>query len=194
MLPSSARPSKSLLCSMHFRINCLQTAYNRAVDALSRYHFQLDYREVQAHAAADSLSRHSPGEPNQRSWGSHAFKPHVFKPHPSSLTLTSLGLTPSSLTLLALRTPSTPVLTTLDPRLRNTRPVPVMSMRCVSKRASRRTYKASVGWCEVEAARASGRRQLGPDNQDRASWIRRLRRFRWGLASSRFVPRPSLRA
>lgn len=67
-----------------------------------------------------------------------------------------------------------------DPRLRNTRPVPGMSMRRVLKRASRRIYKDNISGMKL-GCRAMGRRQSGPNNQDQASWIRRLRRLRWGL-------------
>ena len=142
---------------MLFQIDDLKSTSNGAVDALSCYHFRLDYRKVQANAAADALSCYPPRSQTEDL---------------SSLTLSSFILLISSLTLWVslFRTSLfgsysskphlfgsshsfNPILTAPDPCLRNTHPVLATSVvRRVSKRASRRPHKTSVGgvWLRLQ--------------------------------------------
>ena len=66
-----------------------------------------------------------------------------------------------------------------DPCLRNICLVTLVVGR-VSKRFSRRTYKVNASSMKL-GCRAIGGRQSGPENQDQASWIKRLGRLQGGL-------------
>ena len=75
---------------------------------------------------------------------SHVFEPHVYERHSSGSTLSEprphvFGPHPVGSLHFFDPDPTPP-----DRRSRNTRPVPVMSMRRISKWASRRTYKDNV--------------------------------------------------
>ena len=59
----------------------LQAPSDGAVDTLSLYYSRPDCRKNQANIAADTLSRHPPGEPNQRSLGSQSSEPHSSESH-----------------------------------------------------------------------------------------------------------------
>ena len=185
MLPSPARPSKRSLSaqcfseSIIFQLrNYLQAPTNGAVVALSPYHFRPDYCKVQANAAADAL----PCRPPRKTFALSRSQASLLR---SRTLLSRLQASLSGFYSFGPHPVGSPyfdpVLTTLDPRLRNTRPVLATSVvRRVLKRASRRTYKDNVSGMKL-GCRAIERRQPGPGNQDRASWIRRLGRLRWGL-------------
>ena len=154
MCPSFARPSKSTLSLDAFlldtfQIDYLQAMTDGAVDVLSCY--RPDSREIKANAATDALFYHPPSlaltfPKLALTFTSVSLRALLFSSLPltfSSLALTYLSLILWSLTLSALCT-FRPWSHCTRSSFRNICPItPVV--RRVSKRASRQTYKASVG-------------------------------------------------
>ena len=199
-LPSSARPLNSPLSLDAFpldtfQIDYLQAMTNGAVVAPSCYHFQLNYREVQANTTADAFS----SQPLRKTFGVSRFRtsrfqaslssfqvscfraslsyfePHVYEPH-------SPGSTLLSLTFLALCTSS--ILIPLHQILVCGTFIQSHQLWDAfrSKLANGPTKPVLVVWVWG----CKGKKQSGPDYQDQPSWITRLGRLQWGLIIRRF--------
>ena len=107
---------------------------------------------------------------------------HYFESHFLSFTLLNFALSSRSLGLHSLSPHSIgslhffdPNPTPPDPRLRNIHSVTSV-VRCVLKQSSRRTYKDNINDIKL-GCKAIERRHSGPNNQDRASLIRWLRKL-----------------
>ena len=112
---------------------------NAAADALPRQPLRNNFGASRFRASLSRI-RASPSELDSHSFEPCALEPHVSKPRFHVSEPHSFKPHPVGSLHFFDPDPAPP-----DPRLQNTCPVSVMSMRRVSKRAGQRTYKASVG-------------------------------------------------